>query len=175
MSSIKVGPNGTILEPARETPVYRRCDVLVVGGGPAGCAAAASAARAGADTVLMERYGHLGGMSTGGLVVWLDRLTDWEGQLLIRGFADVLLHLLPADAIFGPPEELWGSQDSEAVAYSEKANFDLTMKNVLISESASVGIAESSTYSPNPYSNRQAATRMNADEATKRTVPRTAS
>jgi hypothetical protein len=58
-------------------------------------------------------------MSTGGLVVWLDRLTDWEGQLLIRGFADDLLQLLPADAIFGPPEELWGSQDPEAVAYWE--------------------------------------------------------
>ncbi len=51
----------TIREPARQVSVYGRCDVLVVGGGPAGSAAAASAARMGADTILVERYGHLGG------------------------------------------------------------------------------------------------------------------
>ena len=57
----------TITEPAREIPVFRTCDVLVVGGGPAGSAAAASAARLGADTILVERYGHLGGMMSLGL------------------------------------------------------------------------------------------------------------
>jgi NADPH-dependent 2,4-dienoyl-CoA reductase/sulfur reductase-like enzyme len=45
----------TIREPARDIPVFRRCDVLVIGGGPAGSAAAASAARLGADTMLVER------------------------------------------------------------------------------------------------------------------------
>ena len=59
----------TIREPARDIPVFRRCQVLVVGGGPAGCAAAASAAQMGGETMLVERYGHLGGMSTGGFVV----------------------------------------------------------------------------------------------------------
>jgi NADPH-dependent 2,4-dienoyl-CoA reductase/sulfur reductase-like enzyme len=58
----------TIQEPARDIPVFRTCDVLVVGGGPAGSAAAASAVHMGADTVLVERYGHLGGMSTGDFV-----------------------------------------------------------------------------------------------------------
>lgn len=48
----------TIREPAKDIPVFRRCDVLVVGGGPAGSAAAASAARMGADTILVERYIH---------------------------------------------------------------------------------------------------------------------
>ena len=37
------------------------CDVFVAGGGPAGIAAALSAARAGADTILCERYGVVGG------------------------------------------------------------------------------------------------------------------
>jgi len=49
-------------EPARRTPVYGDYDVVVLGGGPAGIAAAAAAARHGARTLLVERYGFLGGM-----------------------------------------------------------------------------------------------------------------
>jgi len=51
-------------EPARRLPVYRECDVVVLGGGPAGIAAAAAAARLGCSTLLVERYGFLGGMGT---------------------------------------------------------------------------------------------------------------
>ncbi len=61
--------SGTVREPARDIPVIASCDVLVVGGGPAGVAAAISSARAGADTILVERYNHLGGLWTGGLVL----------------------------------------------------------------------------------------------------------
>lgn len=43
-------------------------DVLVIGGGPGGVPAAVAAARAGARTLLVERYGFLGGMATAGLV-----------------------------------------------------------------------------------------------------------
>ena len=60
-----------ITEPARDIPVIARAQVLVCGGGPAGVAAAISAARAGATTILLERYGHLGGLATGGLVIAL--------------------------------------------------------------------------------------------------------
>ena len=45
----------TITEPARELPVHTECDVLVVGGGPAGTAAAIAAPRRGADVVVLER------------------------------------------------------------------------------------------------------------------------
>jgi hypothetical protein len=107
----------TIREPARETPVFRSCDVLVVGGGPAGTAAAASAAQLGADTMLVERYGHLGGMSTGGFVLWIDRMTDWQGRQVIAGVANDLLDRLPREAVLGPPAALWGSTDAAAVAY----------------------------------------------------------
>jgi glycine/D-amino acid oxidase-like deaminating enzyme len=102
---------GTVHEPGRDLPVYRECDVLVVGGGPSGCAAAAAAAQQGADVVLLERYNHLGGLSTGGLVIWIDRMTDWKGQLVIRGFAEELFERLPAEAVAGPAPEDWGSQD----------------------------------------------------------------
>ncbi len=72
--------SGVYSEPGRDIRVYHSCDVLVVGGGPSGCAAALAAARAGADVVVLERYNHLGGLSTGGLVIWIDRMTDWTGR-----------------------------------------------------------------------------------------------
>jgi NADPH-dependent 2,4-dienoyl-CoA reductase/sulfur reductase-like enzyme len=45
-------------------PVYGEYEVAVLGGGPAGIAAAVAAARAGRRTLLIERYGFLGGMGT---------------------------------------------------------------------------------------------------------------
>ena len=78
-------------EPARSTPVYASCDVLVIGGGPAGTAASVAAARLGADVVLVERYNHLGGLSTGGLVSWIDRMTDWDGNLVVDGVGQELI------------------------------------------------------------------------------------
>jgi hypothetical protein len=54
----------TIREPARDVPVYGEYEVVVLGGGPAGIAAAAAAAGLGRKTLLVERYGFLGGMGT---------------------------------------------------------------------------------------------------------------
>jgi hypothetical protein len=58
----------TITIPSTAIPVHSEVDVLVAGGGPAGFAAAVSAARAGARTLLVERFGVLGGMWTAALV-----------------------------------------------------------------------------------------------------------
>jgi hypothetical protein len=51
-------------ESARRTPVLGEYDTIVLGGGPAGIAAATAAARGGSRTLLVERYGFLGGMGT---------------------------------------------------------------------------------------------------------------
>jgi NADPH-dependent 2,4-dienoyl-CoA reductase/sulfur reductase-like enzyme len=75
----------TIPEPNKTVDVVSECDVVVVGGGPGGIGAAVSAARNGAKTVLIERYGHLGGMGTGGLVTIIPCLTDFSGTLQIAG------------------------------------------------------------------------------------------
>jgi len=109
--------HGFHAEAARKLSIYRRCDVLVVGGGPSGTAAAAAAAKTGADVTLLERYNHLGGLSTGGLVIWIDRMTDWQGQLVIRGFAEELFDRLPNDAVAGPPREDWGSRDRNKAGF----------------------------------------------------------
>ena len=57
----------TYTEPSRLLTVHTSCDVLVVGGGTAGVVAALAAARTGADTVLIEQSGFLGGTMHGGV------------------------------------------------------------------------------------------------------------
>lgn len=58
-----------IVEPERKIPVVAETGVLVCGGGFAGVAAAVCAARNGARVLMLERYGFLGGLVTGGLVI----------------------------------------------------------------------------------------------------------
>ncbi|MGX7896562.1 FAD-dependent oxidoreductase [Tsuneonella sp. HG222] len=108
---------GSVTEEAREIDVYHSADVVVVGGGPAGCAAAWAAAKAGADVTLVERYNCLGGLSTGGLVMWIDRMTDWDGNHVIQGFARHFIERMPPEGVAGPPRSDWGSKDEKKVAY----------------------------------------------------------
>ncbi len=109
--------NETIREPERHTPVYGSCDVLVIGGGPAGTAASVAAAREGADVVLVERYNHLGGLSTGGLVSWIDRMADWQGNLVVAGIGKELLDRCGDDATIGPEQDIWGSKNPLEASY----------------------------------------------------------
>ncbi len=110
-------PNRTHHEAARDIPVFADTDVLVVGGGPAGTSAAIAAGRLGADVMLVERYNHLGGLSTGGLVIWIDRMSDWTGKQVIAGIACDFLDRLPKDAVMGPSRSDWGSKDAATTAY----------------------------------------------------------
>ncbi|MGK5113718.1 MULTISPECIES: FAD-dependent oxidoreductase [unclassified Geodermatophilus] len=87
----------TVHEPARDTPVYGEFDVVVVGGGPAGIMAATAAARTGRSTILLERYGFLGGAGTmGGLSTFcgLHAKVRGEHRQVIHGLADELLERL---------------------------------------------------------------------------------
>jgi hypothetical protein len=117
----------TIKEPTRETKVCREADVVVVGGGPGGIGAAVSAARNGADTVLIERYGHLGGMGTGGLVTIIPLLTDIFGKQQIVGITQEWIDRLDArEAVDYPKKEHWGSLDKELVRYYFERSFFYT-------------------------------------------------
>ncbi len=57
-----------IQEPSKKTPIMAQIDVLVVGSGPSGLAAAIASAREGVDTMLVERYGCFGGNITQAMV-----------------------------------------------------------------------------------------------------------
>lgn len=77
--------NNYMTEHDHKVPVAAEVDVLVAGGGPAGIAAAFEAARHGARTMLVERYGYLGGMITGANVVVIIGVGDGNGPIA-RGF-----------------------------------------------------------------------------------------
>jgi 2-polyprenyl-6-methoxyphenol hydroxylase-like FAD-dependent oxidoreductase len=83
--------DGKVIEPAKEIPVFHETDVVVVGGGPAGFAAAVAAARAGAKVALVERYGSLGGLFTNGMVLIVlatSAQRDGKWNLVTRGICE---------------------------------------------------------------------------------------
>ena len=98
----------TVTEPARTLPVYGEFDVVVIGGGPAGLAASVSAAQHGARTLLVERYGFLGGMGTAGGVTNFAGLygrKDGEMQQLVHGVVDELLARIDALGGLNQPQD----------------------------------------------------------------------
>jgi hypothetical protein len=126
----------TILEPSRQTIVCREADVVVVGGGPGGVAAAITAARTGAKTVLIERYGHLGGMATGGLVNIIPNLSDICGKQHIAGFCQELVDRMDArGAADFPKKEDWGTEDRRVV----DRYLDAAMPNFYIRKDLNTG------------------------------------
>lgn len=89
----------TIRLPAVDVPVIGEYDVVVIGGGPAGVIAATAASRAGLSTVLVERYGFLGGAGTmGGLSTFcgLHARVHGDDRQVVHGYADELLDRLTA-------------------------------------------------------------------------------
>lgn len=85
----------------REIPADESYDVLVAGGGPAGSAAAISAARLGAKVLLAEATGCMGGMGTSALVTTFGPMGDGE-RTLVGGFTRELVETMHQRGFLGP-------------------------------------------------------------------------
>jgi hypothetical protein len=95
-----------IEEPGRRTPLFGEYEVVVLGGGPAGIAAALAAGRRGRSTLLIERYGFLGGAGTAaGLSTFcgLHAVVHGRHERVIHGIAtDILDRLAAMDGLNAP-------------------------------------------------------------------------
>src|SRR5256885_8664840 len=138
-----------IVEPSRTTPVLGEYEVVVVGGGPAGIMAAAAAARAGRSTILLERYGYVGGAGTaGGLSTFcgLHANVHGEHRQVIHGLADDLIARMAAlDGLNDPHLSIAGriaAQAYDISAYKLAADDLLTGAGVhLLYHAMAVGAA----------------------------------
>jgi len=96
----------TVFEPGRELEVIEQAEVVVAGGGPGGVAAAIAAGREGADVLLVERYGYLGGLATGGNVIALPPFEE-GGDQVIQGLAHEFRATLEGKGAARRPASAW--------------------------------------------------------------------
>src|SRR3954464_4380051 len=121
-------PPKAIEEPARQVPLYGEYEVAVLGGGPAGIAAAVAAARAGRRTLLIERYGFLGGMGAAARVTnfcGLHANVHGEMRRVVRGIATELLDRIDGLGGLNAPHLILGkilAQAYDTAAYKIAAD-----------------------------------------------------
>lgn len=97
----------------REIRIAGNFDIIVAGGGPAGCAAATAATRLGAKVLLIEATGMLGGMGTAGLVPAWCPFSDKE-KIIYRGIAEEVFRASGTSITQADPERLdWVPIDPE--------------------------------------------------------------
>lgn len=107
----------TVTEPGRQTPLFANVDVVVLGGGPAGIAAATAAARQGVGVLLVERYGFLGGMGTAaGVTNFCGLHANVRGRIdqVVHGVADDLLQRMQALGGLNDPHLVLGRIHAQA-------------------------------------------------------------
>ena len=93
-----------------DVPVAATSDVVVVGGGAAGVSAAVSAARNGCSVTLLERYHHLGGMASGGMVLVLDDMVNGK-EITVAGIVEEFIGRMESEgmAVTPPVEDRYAS------------------------------------------------------------------
>ena len=118
--------NTTVRMRARDVPVAARSDVVVVGGGPAGPSAALAAARNGASVTLLERYNHLGGLASGGMVLVLDDMWDNHlNEISVRGTCQTMIERLAAMKLaLYPRQDEWGFEEAARRRWYRYGTFD---------------------------------------------------
>jgi FAD dependent oxidoreductase len=117
LAAVMIAAPNVIREPAREIPVRGEYDVVVLGGGPAGIAAATAAGALGRRTLLVERYGFLGGMGTAAGVTnfcGLHANVHGEVRQVVHGVADELLARLARLDGLNAPHAIFGRTMAQA-------------------------------------------------------------
>src|ERR1700758_3442625 len=123
----------TIQEPAREIPIYGEYEVAVLGGGPAGIAAAVAASRAGRRTLLVERYGFLGGMGTAaGVTNFCGLHANVHGDIrrVVHGVADDLIGRIDRLGGLNAPHLIFGKTNAQAY---DTAAYKIAADDLLLS------------------------------------------
>ncbi len=111
--------DGKVIQPRRELPILDKTDVLVVGGGAAGVVAAIAAKRTGASVTLVERYGHFGGLWSGGLVLLVIGHIATGNKQVCQGIGEEMMCRLDKldGAIVNHRQGFNPTVDAEAVKY----------------------------------------------------------
>src|SRR5579872_1205389 len=127
-----------LTEPERETEIGGDYDIVVLGGGPAGIAAAAAAGRHCRKVLLIERYGFLGGMGTAaGVTNFCGLHANVHGEIrqVVHGIADDLLARIDRLGGLNTPHLIFGkthAQSFDTAAYKCAADDLLLASNVEI-------------------------------------------
>jgi hypothetical protein len=141
-----------ITEKQREIPVIAEPDVLVVGAGPAGIAAAIASARMGVQTMLIERYGFAGGNMTTAMVNPFFTFHDIRGRQIIKGIAEEMVQRMEAQQVsFGHVTDLtfdnasmtpFDPEGSKAVLFDmlEEAGVELLLHTLVTDTQVENGI-----------------------------------
>ena len=108
--------------------------VIVVGGGIAGVAAAACAARHGAKVLLMEKSIVLGGLATAGLISWYEPLCDHLGTKMISGIAEELIKLSVKYGFDSLPEAWKDGENKEKVPVRYATFYSPTIFSMALDE-----------------------------------------
>jgi hypothetical protein len=128
----------TVLEPARATEIFGEFEIIVLGGGPAGIAAAAAAGALGRKTLLIERYGFLGGMGTAaGVTNFCGLHANVHGDIrqVVHGCADDLLGRIDRLGGLNEPHVILGK--TKAQAY-DTAAYKIAADDLLLSRGVDI-------------------------------------